>query len=136
MMSRVASYLWMENNDERKDRNDRGLGSRRADAIGEHLGADRGRAEWRKRSGTCRQHANRYSTKADDRRLEKDVHHALGTTKHLTSIGIRVHADAGVVTLTGTVPNRVAVDRAASAAKGVPGVTQVRNNLMIQNKGR
>jgi osmotically-inducible protein OsmY len=76
------------------------------------------------------------ATKADDRQLERDVHHALGTTKHLTSIGIRVHADAGVVTLTGTVPNRAAVDRAASAAKEVPGVAEVRNNLTIQNKGR
>jgi len=73
------------------------------------------------------------ATKVDDRQLEKDVHHVLGKTKHLTSIGIRVHADAGVVTLTGTVPNRAAVDRAASAAKGVPGVTEVRNNLTIQS---
>ncbi|MEM5385094.1 BON domain-containing protein [Paraburkholderia phymatum] len=73
------------------------------------------------------------ATKVDDRQLEKNVHHALGKTKHLTSIGIRVHADAGVVTLTGTVPNRAAVDRAASAAKGVPGVTEVRNNLTIQS---
>jgi hyperosmotically inducible protein len=73
------------------------------------------------------------ATKVNDRQLEKDVHHALGKTKHLTSIGIRVHADAGVVTLTGTVPNRAAVDRAASAARGVPGVTEVRNNLTIQS---
>jgi|GEM_PF-1775911 len=76
------------------------------------------------------------TTGATDRKLEKDVHHALGKTKHLTSIGIRVHADAGVVTLSGTVPNRTALDRAAEVAQGVPGVTTVRNNLIIQNKGR
>ena len=74
--------------------------------------------------------------KAADRKLEKDVHHALGKTKHLTSIGIRVHADAGVVTLAGTVPNRTALDRAAQVAQGVPGVTTVKNNLTIQNKSR
>ncbi len=74
------------------------------------------------------------SATAGDRKLEKDVHHALGKTKHLTSIDIRVHAEAGVVTLSGSVPNRSALDRAAQATQAVPGVTAVRNNLTIENR--
>ncbi|EIN01801.1 transport-associated protein [Paraburkholderia hospita] len=74
------------------------------------------------------------TTAMADRKLEKDVHHALGETKHLTSRDIRVHAAAGVVTLSGSVPNRAALDRAAQAAQGVPGVTAVRNNLTIENR--
>jgi osmotically-inducible protein OsmY len=34
------------------------------------------------------------------------------------------------------VPNRAALERADRTAKDVPGVTDVRNNLTIQNKGR
>jgi hyperosmotically inducible periplasmic protein len=74
------------------------------------------------------------TTTAADRKLEKDVHHVLGKTKHLTSRDIRVHAEAGVVTLSGSVPNRAALARAAQAAQGVPGVTAVRNNLTIENR--
>ncbi|MFM0529744.1 BON domain-containing protein [Paraburkholderia strydomiana] len=47
---------------------------------------------------------------------------------------MRVHAEAGVVTLSGSIPNRAALDRAAQAAQGVPGVTAVRNNLSIENR--
>ncbi|WP_244144705.1 BON domain-containing protein [Paraburkholderia hospita] len=46
----------------------------------------------------------------------------------------QVHAAAGVVTLSGSVPNRTVLDRAAEAAQGVPGVTAVRNNLTIENR--
>ena len=74
------------------------------------------------------------TTTSADRKLEKDVHHALGKTKYLISRDIRVHAAAGVVTLSGSVPNRTALDRAAQAAQGVPGVTAVRNNLTIENR--
>jgi osmotically-inducible protein OsmY len=74
------------------------------------------------------------TTAVADRKLEKDVHYAPGKTKHLTSRDIRVHAAAGVVTLSGSVPNRTALDRAAEAAQGVPGVTAVRNNLTIENR--
>ncbi|CAN7411026.1 BON domain-containing protein [Paraburkholderia hospita] len=62
------------------------------------------------------------------------INHALGKTKHLTSRDIRVHAAAGVVTLSGSVPNRSALDRAAQAAQEVPGVMAVRNNLTIENR--
>ncbi len=74
------------------------------------------------------------TTAVADRKLEKDVHYAPGKTKHLTSRDIRVHAAAGVVTLSGSVPNRTALDRAVEAAQGVPGVTAVRNNLTIENR--
>jgi osmotically-inducible protein OsmY len=74
------------------------------------------------------------TTAVADRKPEKNVHYALGKTKHLTRRDIRVHAAAGVVTLSGSVPNRTALDRAAEAARGVPGVTAVRNNLTIENR--
>jgi osmotically-inducible protein OsmY len=68
-------------------------------------------------------------TKAADRELEKNVHRALGKTKKLSSVDIRVHAEAGVVTLAGTVPNQRQVDKAAHVAESVPDVTSVWNYL-------
>lgn len=50
--------------------------------------------------------------------------------------GVRIHVEAGVVTLRGSVPNRTAAWRAEGAARSVPGVKNVVNELLVATTGR
>lgn len=50
--------------------------------------------------------------------------------------GVRIQVEAGVVTLRGSVPNRAAAWRAEGAARSVPGVKNVVNELLVTTTGR
>ncbi|MGF6971112.1 hyperosmotically inducible protein [Paraburkholderia sp. WC7.3g] len=71
-----------------------------------------------------------------DRALSKKVRAALVKAKDVTASGIVVRAKSGAVTLEGTVPEQAQVDTATEVAKGVAGVTSVKNALSIKEEGR
>jgi osmotically-inducible protein OsmY len=63
------------------------------------------------------------------------VEAALSADRTLYAKHIFVHADSGVVHLTGYVWDRPDFDQAASIAESVPGVTRVVNDLEFQRNG-
>ena len=67
-----------------------------------------------------------------DSALTAKVKTALVAEKELKSLGISVESTAGVVTLSGHVPNQAAVDQAERAAKAVKGVKDVHNKLELK----
>ncbi|HEY1998379.1 BON domain-containing protein [Paraburkholderia sp.] len=75
------------------------------------------------------------AVRAQNRELVKTVRHALTHTKNLDSSDITVLAKGGVVTLDGTVPSDDQIQRATDATSSVPGVTSVRNNLILREAG-
>jgi len=75
--------------------------------------------------------AQRQADKVTAERVEA----ALSADKTLYGKHITVHADSGVVWLTGYVWDRPDFDQATSIAEGVPGVTRVVNDLEFQRNG-
>ena len=57
----------------------------------------------------------------------------LATADDLRDSTINVDVDNGVVTLTGTVASAAQKTRAQTVARGVEGVTNVRNNLTVRS---
>jgi osmotically-inducible protein OsmY len=76
------------------------------------------------------------STKATNKALAKEVRKALTKTKGLVSSNINIRAHDGVVTLAGTVPDNSQIDKATEAAKGVAGVTSVKNAITVHSIGQ
>ena len=72
--------------------------------------------------------------KAANRALQKAVIRALTKTKGLRASLITVRAKDGAVTLEGTVPEQSQMEMAMNAAKGVPGVTSVKNSLTLSTE--
>jgi len=75
--------------------------------------------------------AQRQTDKVTAERVEA----ALSADKTLYGKHITVHADNGVVWLTGYVWDRPDFDQATSIAESVPGVTRVVNDLEFQRNG-
>lgn len=75
-------------------------------------------------------------TRHADRKLGYTVRQALAKTEGLDTQNIQVRARNGKVVLHGTVPERNQVDRASDVAKGVAGVTSVKNHLSIRSEGQ
>ena len=73
--------------------------------------------------------------RAADKATVERVEAALGADKMLYGKHITVHADNGVVWLTGYVWDRPDFDQATAIAEGVPGVTRVVNDLELQRNG-
>lgn len=69
--------------------------------------------------------------KAANRKLQKDVARALAGTKGLSVTQITVRANNGAVTLEGAVPDQSQIELATTAAKGVAGVSSVKNALTL-----
>jgi hyperosmotically inducible protein len=58
---------------------------------------------------------------------------AMAKDKEVSAINIRVDTDAkGVVQLSGNAKSRAEADKAESIAKGVEGVTSVKNDIKVQ----
>ena len=76
--------------------------------------------------------ASQRSARKADRKLGSDVRRALSKTKEITATNIFVRARDGVVTLTGSVPDNMQIERATQVANGVAGVTSVINKLSLQ----
>lgn len=75
------------------------------------------------------------SAKAANRALGRKVRAALAKDKDISVANITVRAKDGAVILQGTVPEQPQIDRATEVAKGVPGVTSVKNALTIRPVG-
>jgi len=66
---------------------------------------------------------------ARDGDIKQSVKNRLETDAMLREADINVRADAGMITLKGSVPDARARNRAADLARGVSGVKSVRNEL-------
>jgi hyperosmotically inducible periplasmic protein len=73
--------------------------------------------------------------RAQNRQLENQVRHTLTKTKDLDAAGITVVARSGKVTLDGTVPDEDQIQLAGDTAAGVPGVSNVTNNVHMREAG-
>jgi osmotically-inducible protein OsmY len=75
------------------------------------------------------------SAKSANRALSRKVRGALAKAKDISVANITVRAKDGAVILQGTVPEQGQIDRATEVAKGVAGVTSVKNALTIRPVG-
>jgi osmotically-inducible protein OsmY len=82
-------------------------------------------------SGPPKTDAQRHADKVTAERVEA----ALGADKTLYAKHITVHADNGVVYLTGLVWDQPDYEQARFDAENVPGVTKVVNDLELQRNG-
>lgn len=71
---------------------------------------------------------------AKDKDIEKAVEARLSRDAQLKSVDVRT--DAGVVTLTGEVPNITVAAKASEMARAVPGVKSVKNELTVRQAGK
>ncbi|RZF26957.1 BON domain-containing protein [Paraburkholderia sp. UYCP14C] len=76
------------------------------------------------------------STRAADRKLGRDVRHALARAQGFNVSNVFVRARGGAVTLSGSVPESGMIQQAADVTKGVPGVTSVNNKLTLNFPSR
>jgi osmotically-inducible protein OsmY len=70
--------------------------------------------------------------KAANRALSRKVRSALAKDKHISVAKITVRVRDGAVVLQGSVPEQQQIARATEVAKGVQGVTSVKNALTIR----
>ena len=68
----------------------------------------------------------------DDSVITTKVKAELAADDFLKSFEISVETYKGVVQLSGFVDSQMAVDKAGQIARGVPGVTKVKNNLNVK----
>ncbi|WP_213303388.1 BON domain-containing protein [Paraburkholderia sacchari] len=73
--------------------------------------------------------------KAANRALSRKVRGALAKDKNISVANITVRAKDGAIVLQGTVPEQAQIDHATEVAKGVAGVTSVKNALTIRPVG-
>ncbi|RKE39618.1 BON domain-containing protein [Paraburkholderia sp. BL23I1N1] len=72
------------------------------------------------------------AAKRANRELARQVRTAIVKEKSINAANISVRAKSGAVTLYGTVPAASQIDAAGAVAKAVPGVTSVKNQIVIQ----
>lgn len=75
------------------------------------------------------------AARAANRALSRKVRAALARDKGIAVANITVRAKDGAVILQGSVPAQPQIDRATDVAKGVAGVTSVKNALTIRPVG-
>ena len=75
------------------------------------------------------------ATRQANRALSKKVLHALSKGGVNTS-RINIIAKGSAVTLAGSVTDSSQIDKATEVAKGVPGVTSVKNSLTLKEAGQ
>ncbi|MBB5417071.1 BON domain-containing protein [Paraburkholderia atlantica] len=68
-------------------------------------------------------------------KLSRDVHTALARTKGISTTNIKIRARSGAIVLEGTVPEQSQIPQAAEVARGVTGVTSVKNALTLRPPG-
>lgn len=86
-------------------------------------------------SATTTQGASKSSIRKANRALSKKVAQAL-SKGGVDTAGINVLVKGGAVTLAGGVTDPAQIDKATSIAKGVSGVTSVKNALTIREGGQ
>ena len=72
------------------------------------------------------------AAKRANRELARQVRTTIAKEKSINAANISVKAKGGAVTLYGTVPAASQIDTATAIAKTVPGVTSVKNQIVIQ----
>lgn len=75
--------------------------------------------------------AERKAVDRQDQQIVKDVKREIKSDARLKKARIHVRADEGIVTLTGKAPSLETSVRASEAARRVPGVRAVRNELTL-----
>lgn len=75
--------------------------------------------------------ATKKAEKNTNRALQNDVRRALSRTKGLNMADVTVQARGGEVVLRGSMQSQPQADQAVEVAKGVKGVTSVRNQIKI-----
>ena len=86
-------------------------------------------------SSTTTQGASKSTIRKANRALSRKVSQAL-SKGGVSTQGINVLAKGGAITLAGGVTDPSQIDKAVSIAKGVPGVTSVKNALTIREGGQ
>jgi hyperosmotically inducible protein len=76
----------------------------------------------------------RKAVTATDKDITRHVQDRLASDARLKNAKIDVRADAGVVVLTGHVPNIATSARASELARAVPGVRAVKNDLVYESR--
>lgn len=80
------------------------------------------------------QAGNTIADGAADMTITTKVKAALAGDDQLSALAINVDTSNKVVTLTGPAPTQAAFDRASTLAKAVDGVTEVKNQLIVNGK--
>jgi len=86
-------------------------------------------------ASTATQGTSKSAVRKANRALSKKVAQAL-SKGGIDTTGVNVLAKSGAVTLAGTVTDPTQIDKAGSIAKGVSGVTSVKNVLTIREGGQ
>ncbi len=68
-----------------------------------------------------------------DERIHDDASNALYQCADLDASDIEVHVESGIISLKGTVEDRISKKVAEMAVERLPGVIDVENNLVIEN---
>lgn len=92
-------------------------------AVATALGSFAGMAQAQDRPVS--DHSSSVSQAGSDTWITTKVKTELATTKGVSSNEVSVHTMDGVVTLTGVLPTRIAVNKAVAAAKSIKGVKSV-----------
>jgi hypothetical protein len=74
------------------------------------------------------------SYRRSDQKIQEEVEDRFTDDPHLNPSNLEITTREGVVTLTGTVPDRGQKRRAEDLAESVAGVRDVENHLMIENR--
>lgn len=88
----------------------------------------------REASAVSPQHSKK-AMRIQNRQLEKKIRHALTKIRDLDSAGVVILVKSASVVLVGTVPDEGQIQIAGNAAKSVPGVIHVKNNLIVAEPG-
>lgn len=88
--------------------------------------------ESREAANTVEQKADSAGQTIDDAAITTTIKAKLVADDELKAIDINVDTAQGVVTLTGAAPTPTAVERATTIARGVDGVSDVKNQLTIK----
>ena len=105
-----------------------------ADSKAEEVKADVKQATAEMRADAS-QAATSASNAVKDAAITAEVKAKLAADPALKALRINVDTAAGRVALSGDAPDQAARDRATTLARSVDGVTEVNNQLTIQNKG-
>lgn len=88
--------------------------------------------ETREAGNTVEQKADSAGQTIDDAAITATIKAKLVADDELKAIDINVDTAQGIVTLTGAAPTPTAVERATTIARGVDGVSDVKNQLTIK----
>ena len=94
--------------------------------------ADRAAKAVEQAPGTLERSAERSAAVLDDASITAKVKTALVVEPDLKGLQIDVDTSQNVVTLSGTVASESARERAGTIAKGIEGVKDVKNNLLVK----